>query len=157
MIDAGVRRQGRLLPGLRSLLVTLWAGSVWTVGYLAAPTLFATLADRTLAGTIAGSLFRVEAWLSLACGVLLLGVLTVDRGFVNRRSCRWLVVAMLTCVAVGYFGLQPFMAELKASAALHGGVMDEAARARFGILHGVASVIYLLQSIAALVLVLRQR
>ncbi len=157
MIDAGVRRQGRLLPALRSLLVTVWAGSVWTVGYLAAPTLFATLADRTLAGTIAGSLFRVEAWLSVACGLLLLGILALDRGFVNRRSCRWLVVIMLACVAVGYFGLQPFMAELKASAALHGGVMDEAARARFGMLHGVASVIYLLQSIAALVLVLRQR
>ncbi|MCE2832533.1 MAG: DUF4149 domain-containing protein, partial [Oxalobacteraceae bacterium] len=52
----------RILPGVRVLLVTFWVGSLWTVGYLAAPTLFATLPDRALAGSIAGSLFRVEAW-----------------------------------------------------------------------------------------------
>jgi hypothetical protein len=31
---------------------------LWAVGYLAAPTLFATLSDRVLAGTIAASLFK---------------------------------------------------------------------------------------------------
>ncbi len=148
---------GRFLPGVRALLVTLWVGSLWAVGYLAAPTLFATLADRTLAGTIAGSLFRVEAWLSLACGVLLLGLFWADRGFAKRRSCLWLVLGMLVCLAVGYFGLQPFMAELKATAAANGGVMDEAVKARFGMLHGVASVIYLLQSLLAAGLVLKAR
>jgi hypothetical protein len=64
---------------------------------------------------------------------------------------------MLVCVSVGYFGLQPFMAELRAQAAASGGVMDEAARARFGVLHGVASVIYLVQSVLAVRLVLRGR
>ena len=148
---------GRFLPGLRTLLVTLWAGSLWAIGYLAAPTLFATLADRTLAGTVAGSLFRVEAWLSVVCGLLLLGLFYADRGFAKRRTCLLLVVGMLVCLAVGYFGLQPFMAELKASAVANGGVMDDAARARFGMLHGVASVIYLLQSLLAVGLVLRAR
>lgn len=148
---------GRFLPGLRTLLVTLWAGSLWAIGYLAAPTLFATLADRTLAGTVAGSLFRVEAWLSVVCGLLLLGLFYADRGFAKRRTCLLLVVGMLVCLAVGYFGLQPFMAELKASAVANGGVMDDAARARFGMLHGVASVIYLLQSLLAVGLVLRSR
>ena len=148
---------GRFLPGLRTLLVTLWAGSLWAIGYLAAPTLFATLADRTLAGTVAGSLFRVEAWLSVVCGLLLLGLFYADRGFAKRRTCLLLVVGMLVCLAVGYFGLQPFMAELKASAVANGGVMDDTARARFGMLHGVASVIYLLQSLLAVGLVLRAR
>ena len=62
----------RILPGVRVLLVTFWVGSLWTVGYLAAPTLFATLPDRALAGSIAGSLFRVQAWVSVGCGLLLL-------------------------------------------------------------------------------------
>ncbi len=151
------RASGRSSPVLRTLLVTVWAGSLWTVGYLVAPTLFATLPDRVLAGTIAGSLFRVEAWLSVACGLMLLGLFYADRGFARRRSCLWLVLAMLACVVIGYFGLQPFMAALKETAAANGGVMDDAARVRFGMLHGVASVIYLIQSFAALALVIRHR
>jgi len=64
---------------------------------------------------------------------------------------------MLLCVLVGYFGLQPFMAEIRAAAAQAGGVMDEAMRARFGLLHGLASVIYLLQSLLAVLLVTKSR
>jgi len=141
----------------RTLLITLWAGSLWTVGYLAAPLLFATLPDRTLAGTIAGSLFRAEAWLSLACGILLLAIFRSDTTLQSRTICTRIVIGMLICVVVGYFGLQPFMAEIRAAAAQAGGVMDDAMRMRFGVLHGVASVIYLLQSVAAIVLVLKAR
>ncbi len=141
----------------RTLLVTLWAGSLWTVGYLAAPLLFATLPDRTLAGTIAGSLFRAEAWLSLACGILLLAIFRSDTTLQSRAICTRIVIGMLICVAVGYFGLQPFMAEIRVAAAQAGGVMDDAMRMRFGVLHGAASVIYLLQSVAAIVLVLKAR
>ncbi len=141
----------------RTLLITFWAGSLWTVGYLAAPLLFATLPDRMLAGTIAGSLFRAEAWLSLACGILLLAIFRSDTTLQSRTICTRIVIGMLICVVVGYFGLQPFMAEIRAAAAQAGGVMDDAMRMRFGVLHGVASVIYLLQSVAAIVLVLKAR
>jgi hypothetical protein len=147
----------RILPGVRVLLVTFWVGSLWTVGYLAAPTLFATLPDRALAGSIAGSLFRVQAWVSVGCGLLLLLLFLADRDFAKRRDCVVLVVLMLVCLSVGYFGLQPFMAALREAAVANGGVMTEAARARFGVLHGVASVIYLLQSGLGVLLVLRQR
>jgi hypothetical protein len=64
----------RLLPATRLLVTTLWAGSLWTVGYLVAPVLFSTLSDRVLAGSIAGSIFRIEAWLSVGCGVVLLAM-----------------------------------------------------------------------------------
>ncbi len=138
-----------LLPRARVLLVTIWAGSIWSLGYLVAPVLFATLSDRVLAGTIAGSMFRAGAYVSLVCAFLLLALLWLDRSFQQRRTALYLAAAMLACVLFGYFGLQPFMAALKESAALSGGVMDEAARARFGLLHGVASVIYLLQSVLA--------
>jgi hypothetical protein len=80
-----------------------------------------------------------------------------DRDFAKRRDCVVLVVLMLVCLSVGYFGLQPFMAALREAAVANGGVMTEAARARFGVLHGVASVIYLLQSGLGVLLVLRQR
>ena len=61
-----------LLARTRLLVATLWAGSLWGVGYIAAPTLFAVVPDRVLAGTIAGSLFNTQAWVSIACGVLML-------------------------------------------------------------------------------------
>jgi|SRR6478672_3868743 len=141
----------------RLLIVTLWAGSLWTVGYLVAPTLFATLADRALAGTIAGSLFRVQAWLSLACGIVLLILMTLRPNAAERAhrfSPTVIVLAMLACTVVGYFGLQPYMAELRQTA---GGLADAASRTRFGILHGVSSGIYLLQSLLAVALVFKAR
>lgn len=140
----------------RSLIITLWAGSIWTVGYLAAPTLFTTLSDRVLAGTIAGSLFRTEAYLSLACGVLLALLLAIEDAAPARRFCQRLVLAMVLCVVIGYFGLQPLMAELRQTAG-PAGVLEGAARTQFGWLHGAASLIYLLQSVLAAVLVLKNR
>jgi hypothetical protein len=144
---------------VRLLIVTLWIGSIWTIGYLVAPTLFATLPDRVLAGSIAGALFRVEAWVSVACAVLLivLSRVPVDK-FGDRRSNvpMGLVVAMLACTLIGYFGLQPFMAELR-EAAGPGGVMDSDAKTRFGILHGISSAIYLVQSLLGVALVLKSR
>jgi hypothetical protein len=119
--------------------------------------LFATLPDRALAGSIAGSLFRVQAWVSVGCGLLLLLLFLADRDFAKRRDCVVLVVLMLVCLSVGYFGLQPFMAALREAAVANGGVMTDAARARFGVFHGMASVIYLLQSGLGVLLVLRQR
>lgn len=142
---------------LRVLIATLWVGSIWAVGYLAAPTLFATLADRVLAGTIAGSLFRVEAWLSLACGVVLLALSGTLAGDAKARlAFRAVVGGMVLCTLIGYFGLQPFMAALKDSAG-PAGVMASDAKARFGMLHGVSSAIYLVQSLLGAVLVLRVR
>mgnify|MGYP003498814527 CR=1 FL=1 len=61
-----------LMPRLRLLVATLWAGSLWAVGYLVAPTLSATLADRKLFGTIAGSMFNSQAWLSVGCAAAML-------------------------------------------------------------------------------------
>ena len=146
----------RLLPAARLLVTTLWAGSLWTVGYLVAPVLFSTLPDRVLAGSIAGSIFRIEAWLSVGCGLVLLAIVAFDDASRERRSLLRLIVLMLLCVAVGYFGLQPWMAALR-EAAGPSGVLEGAARTQFGILHGVASLIYLFQSVLALVLVLKIR
>lgn len=146
----------RLLPAVRLIISALWAGSLWTVGYLVAPVLFTTLTDRVLAGTIAGSIFRIEAWLSIACGLLLLAIVVFDDASRERRGLLRLILLMLLCVVAGYFGLQPWMAALR-EAAGPTGVMEGAARTQFGILHGVASLIYLFQSLLALVLIFKIR
>ena len=147
-----------MLGKLRLLVAVIWAGSLWTVGYLVAPTLFATLSDRMLAGTIAGSMFHVEALLSLGCAAALLVLLRFGtEGWTSqrRRTVLALIAAMTLCTVVSHFGLQPMMAELKAAAG-PGGVMESAGKERFGMLHGISSMIYLVQSALAGWLILKQ-
>jgi hypothetical protein len=143
----------------RLLLATLWVGSGWTIGYLVAPTLFATLPDPMQAGSIAGSLFRVEAWLSIACALgllLLLATANRKREVANYRTQATIVAAMLACTVIGYFGLQPFMAALRETAAVSG-VMEGAAKVQFGMLHGIASALHLIQSLLGIALILKAR
>ncbi|KQV85218.1 hypothetical protein ASD15_05990 [Massilia sp. Root351] len=146
------------LPKVRLLVAVLWAGCLWAVGYLVAPTLFATLGDRVLAGTIAGSMFHAMALLSLGCGLAMLLLLwraTPGWDGQRRRTVLAIIVLMVMCTVVSHFGLQPMMAELRAAAG-PSGVMESAAKGRFGMLHGVSSGIYLIQSLLAGWLVLKQ-
>lgn len=159
-----------LLARTRLLVATLWAGSIWTVGYLAAPTLFATLSDRVLAGNIAANLFAHQAWLSIACALVMLALLWGGRGSETggifagsaansaartRRVLLIIVAIMLACTLIMHFGLQPIMAGLRATAG-PGGVMEGAAHNEFGILHGISSSLYLVQSLLAAWLVIKQ-
>lgn len=142
------------------LLVAIWAGSMWTVGYFVAPILFATSEDKVLAGKIAGSLFQAEACLSLACGLLLVFLckLTAHKFLIKERKIvLLLIVGMLICTLVGYFVLHPYMVDLRT-------VMHEAAgpdlivaKSKFGLLHGLSSALYLLESLLAVALILKIR
>lgn len=143
---------------IQLVIATLWVGSLWTVGYMVAPTLFATLPDRTLAGAIAGRLFCVEAWLSVFCAIALIALTLFSAG-INDRLRKYLLAlltAMLTCVLIGYFGVQPFMAALREGMA-GGNVVNSASKTQFGILHGVSSAFYLTQSFLGIVLILKIR
>ena len=149
-----------MLARVRLLVATLWAGSLWTIGFIVAPTLFATLSDRVLAGNIAGSMFRAEAWLSIACAVVLLALLQWSPGALEpkrRRLLGALVLSMLVCALLSHFGISPLMAELKAQAQGSSGIMDEAMRSRFGMLHGVSTLIFAVQSLLAGVLIWKQQ
>ena len=137
------------------LLTVVWVGSLLTIGYAVAPVLFSSL-DRTTAGAVAAQLFRIEGVLGAVCGILLLGLanVMVRRGGNAYRRLRWFVAGMLICVLVGYFALQPFMNAMRV-AALEAGtdLAHSAYAARFGMLHGVSSVFYLIESLLGIVLV----
>ncbi len=62
---------------------------------------------------------------------------------------------MLVCALLSHFGISPLMAELKAQAP--SGIMDEAMRSRFGMLHGVSTLIFAVQSLLAGVLIWKQQ
>ncbi|MGC2040346.1 DUF4149 domain-containing protein [Paraburkholderia caledonica] len=137
------------------LLTVVWVGSLLTIGYAVAPVLFTSL-DPTTAGAVAAQLFRIEGVLGAVCGILLLGLanVVIRRGGNAYRRLRWLVAGMLVCVLVGYFALQPFMNAMRIAAVEAGtDVGHSAYAARFGMLHGVSSLFYLIESLLGLVLV----
>ncbi|AJP48469.1 hypothetical protein PG1C_08395 [Rugosibacter aromaticivorans] len=146
----------RIATAIYTIVIAIWLGSQMAVGYIAAPVLFSRLTDRTLAGELAGAMFSVMAWLSLAFGAyLLLYLMTTQGARAFRSSVFWLVTVMLGITIISHFGIQPVMAQLKHDA--HPlPVMESAFHDRFAMWHGVSSGLYLLQTIFGLVLVIVQ-
>ncbi|KUZ35227.1 DUF4149 domain-containing protein [Burkholderia territorii] len=139
------------------LLSAVWVGSLLTIGYAVAPVLFRTL-ERMTAGSVAAQLFRIEAIVGVVCGVLLLVLSNqqVRRGSGDYRRVRWIVAAMVACVLVGYFALQPFMNALRVAAMEAGtDIANSPYASRFGMLHGVSSLFYLVESVLGLMLIWR--
>lgn len=141
---------------LAVLAASFWVGGMIAVGYLAVPVLFHSLPDnRMLAGALAGQLFAAMAYAGLACAVILAGYMAWRRGrIIWRQGVWWLLLAMLGLVLLGHFGLQPQMAGLKLQAAPLD-VMHSPHAAHFAMLHGVASLLYLLQCLLGVGLLLR--
>ena len=139
-------------------IFALWLGSLVTIGYVVAPVLFATLHDTQVAGVIAGQLFRIEGTISLVLGVALIvfANLLVKRGLAHYKHVRWYLLAMLIGAAVVAFILQPMMNAMREEALAQGfPVMLSPLAASFGRLHGVSSVLYLIQTLLGLVLMWR--
>lgn len=133
------------------ILLTLWIGGIWAIGYIAVPTLFAVLDDRHMAGELAGPMFSAINIIGLVCGALLLiGMIYFDgrQGLKSWRS--WVVILMLVLIIIGQFVLHPMMVEVKAQGLIEG---SEIAK-RFGQLHGISSLLYMATSLLGLVLVI---
>ena len=146
-----------MLPTARLLLATLWAGSVWAVSYLAAPSAFAVL-DSTQAGNVVGIMLTRSAWLAIALA-LLLALLTARSPDLDARRRRWLygvVGAMVACSLIVYLGLQPMMAAIR-EAAGPAGVRASKQWGTFAALHGVSQALYLAESILGAILVVKSR
>ncbi|MDD4928007.1 MAG: DUF4149 domain-containing protein [Gallionella sp.] len=139
---------------LVALLVTLWAGSLWATGYLAVPILFHALPDKQLAGMLAGKMFSVAGYLGLICGIYLLIYYIKQAGTASAQLR--IVSAMLLIGLIFQFGFQPAMNELKAQA-LPLEVMKSALASQFGMLHGISSIAYLVESLLGALLIIKSR
>lgn len=145
---------GRLFSALDLIAVALWAGGLWIVGYLVAPLLFLKAPDRAVAGHLAGQMFAAMALVGLGCAIYLLVYRLSRQGFAAmKQAVFWVVVLMAVLAVAGHFGVQPILASLKAQA-LPREVMESVFRDRFATWHGVASILYLIESVLALALVL---
>ena len=141
---------------MRMVVAALWVWPAITVA-VAAATLSSFIVDRAVFGATVSGLFRVEAWVGLSCGLVLLSLLWSDPQIDprNRRAQVIATVVGLACI-VGYFALQPVMAALREGAG-PGGVMATAARRQFGMLHGASMLLYLVQTVTAVFLLVKNR
>jgi hypothetical protein len=95
----------KLLPAADRIQLPLWAGSLWVVGFVVAPVLFAELDDRALAGSTAGTLFTLTSYMGLACGALLLVLNGVIQKRINWRAL--VITGMLLLIVAGQFVITP--------------------------------------------------
>lgn len=136
----------RFISVIERLLLTLWVGGLWAIGYMAVPTLFATLEDRKMAGAVAGEMFHFINYTGVVCGLFLLLSVTLR---LRRGWQIWTLLAMLVLVAFSEFTLQPMMEELKMLGIAEGSPEQDSFRR----LHGVSAVLYLVTSLLGLSLV----
>jgi hypothetical protein len=118
------------------LLLALWAGSLWSLLWVAA-VLFQFLTDRHAAGLIAARLFSIETYLGL--GVAVLALLVPGRG---RFVSGFLAAALL---AVNEWLLKREMILAQA----HGSALGLG----FGAWHGVSAGLYVLACLCVAVMI----
>jgi hypothetical protein len=143
--------------GARLLVAVLWAGSLWALGFIAAPTVFG-MAGSAQAGDIVGALLARQAWVAIACALVLLVLvrLATDLDAKRRRGIVIVIVAMLACALVIYLGLQPAMARMRELAGA-AGVRASPFWTQFAVMHGVSQLLHLVESVLGAVLVLKAR
>jgi hypothetical protein len=118
------------------VLVVLWAGSLWSLLWIAA-VLFQSLRDRHTAGLIAGRLFSTETYLGLA--VAALGLMLPGRA---RFKLGFVAVAVL---AFNEWILKAAMTQALAQGSALG--------LSFGAWHGVSAGLYVLACLCVLVMI----
>ena len=147
----------RLAAGLVLLAVTLWVGSLWSVGFLAVPVLFRNLPDKMLAGMLAGKMFSLVAYVGISSACYLLASQVIQFGKQAFRHPFFLIAsAMLLLTLAGEFILQPEMAALKAQA-LPADVMHSPFSRRFDLLHQIATGLYVAESLLGIALVVKAK
>jgi len=119
---------------------------MWAIGYIVAPVLFQIL-DKSTAGNVAGQLFTIISYIGIFSAVALILNILIRQGFSKTHWQLWTLIVMLLIILIGQFIFQPMMAELKVAG------LTEANRPEFGRLHGMASVLFLINSLAGLALV----
>jgi hypothetical protein len=129
---------------LAAVVLTLWAGSLWTICAIAAPATFAVL-ERPAAGRLTGTLFLIETWLGAACALILFAIAFGHKPLATRLGPPWLIAATAAAPLLSELVLSPMMAAARAANDM----------GRFGMLHGLAALLFVAAAVGALMLVLR--
>jgi hypothetical protein len=128
-----------LFTRVLTLLVCLWTGAVLAIALIAAPSAFAALPSKELAGQVAGRMFAIEAYGSV---VLAAAAWFTMKGESLKSSWPFAMALLLVMIGTiaGYFGLQPELQQVKATLGSSSG--------RYAALHGLSMGLYSLKALA---------
>ena len=151
----------QVVAGLEALLLTVWLGAMVFFSFAVAPTVFALLPTRELAGQVVNSLIAKLELLGLICGPLLL----LSQLFVwpkreteaKARVVRVILLALMTLlVAASRFWVSAKLHALRAQ--LNGPIDDlpvtDPLRVEFSALHGVSVSLMGATMLAGIVVIL---
>lgn len=129
---------------VRRLLLALQAGVLVSVGGLVAPTLFAILDNRLVAGRIAGEIFRRTTFLTIALGLAVFILASAEPPAASiARRLRVLLPAALLCLSE--FAVRPMIEAARAA--------QGPASTAFIAWHSVSTAVFITATVAAVVLV----
>jgi hypothetical protein len=142
--------------GAVRICLALMLGLLLVSGYIVTPVLFARAGSTEMAGMLAGQLFHVanSGLLLLAAAVAFFWFRTARAGSRTGKLQWSLLLALALMVAVNEFVLASILADLKQQM----GVIDrlpenDPQRELFGVWHGAASLLHLLSTLCAGLLV----
>ncbi len=118
------------------LAAGLWWGSVTVIGFLVVPMLFSYLPTPAMAGSLAARLFSAQAWIAVACGMLLL---FVSRSAGEGARMDWARGALVFVIGGVLLAL---LSEFAVAPRI-------VARENLKLWHGIGSVIYVAQWLCA--------
>ncbi len=155
----------RALDAAHTLVLGLWFGGMVLFSAAVAPSAFAVLPTRALAGALVNSILGQLEWLGLVCGLLLLGLQSLQlwhNGMLGAWRGRMLLIlpALMTCnVALSKFVVSARLAALRA--ALGSDIeqlpLDDPTRFLFATWHQYSVWLMAGNILAALVLVILYR
>ncbi|HET7872612.1 MAG TPA: DUF4149 domain-containing protein [Terriglobales bacterium] len=107
------------LRALMLLALIVWIGGIIFFSFAVAPTLFAVLPSRELAGSVVSRCLGALHWIGLVSGLvfLLCSIIYNQLRFANPRlfsGTHILLVLMLVLTAISQFGITPKMQALRA-------------------------------------------
>jgi hypothetical protein len=144
-LRANLRAGEQLVASVEALLLTVWLGGMIFFSLATAPTVFAVLPTRELAGQVVNSLIGKLEWIGLVCGPLLL----LSQGFAWPKRDTEAKSRVLRMVMLGLMTLLVMASRFWVSAKMHllraqiGGPIDDIPitdplRVEFNALHGVS-------------------
>jgi len=130
-----------LVRYLMLLSLVIWVGGLIFFSFVLAPTVFAVLPTRQLAGSVVSRSLEIMHWMALACGAVFAITSMIDARVVNGVAEPFalrnlLIYAMIILTLMGMFSIAPRMLALRdqmnpIDAVPH----DDARRVEFNRLH----------------------
>ena len=123
------------------LSLVVWLGGLIFLSVVVAPTAFAVLPTRHMAGSVVSRSLTTLHWMGLVSGLVFLVVSVLYSRVTTGSAHLWagrhlLVVIMLVLTCVSQFGISPRMARLRASVGeIDNAPLNEPARMQFRALH----------------------